>query len=477
MTDYAQAIRWEILPYINGEGLDIGCSDARPHDWMVGIDRNAGRTQKGPNQIRDARKLAGYFADESQDFIFSSFLLQELGDWPEVLAGWWRLLKPNGYLILYLPIIEEAEGVPACNAKKLVDAMLPLRPWQPVELTTNGNTFLHVYRKCDGVYVPPPDPEKVCAVIKLGAHGDALWASSVFPHLKEQGYYTLLYCQETTEEVLRHDPYIDRIIRFESRVPMGELGELFQWLEKKYKHTRILIECVEGTLLPSPSKIQYHFPQVLRHKLMNFSYLEVHHMQARVPYEPRQKFYPNEEEKLWANQVRSGLSPYVVALVPNGSSCTKFWPYAGELAKYLLRRPDVTVAVLGDLRGTTLEEHPRLLKVGLDWNIRKAMTFCQLANVVVGQETGLLNCVAFEPEVKKIVLLTHSSVENLTRDWQNTVSLHGECDDYPCHRLQYTWEFCQQDKWTEAAKCQASISARTVLDHVLASLPEMEKAA
>jgi hypothetical protein len=72
LSDFALAVKWDLLPYINGDGLDIGCGDARPHDWMVGIDIKPGTGQKGPNQIRDARTLDRYFAAESQDFIFSS---------------------------------------------------------------------------------------------------------------------------------------------------------------------------------------------------------------------------------------------------------------------------------------------------------------------------------------------------------------------------------------------------------------------
>lgn len=472
MTDFAQAVKWDILPYVNGEGLDIGCGDGRPHDFMVGIDSKAGSTNRGPNHIRDARKLRGYFADESQDYIFSSYLLQELDDWPTVLADWWHLIKPNGYLVLFLPLVEGK-----IEPKLLVDAMFPVKPWQLVDARVSNDAIFQVYRKCEGERPEQPDPDKVCAVLKLGAHGDAMWASSVFPHLKDQGYYTLLYCQETTEEVLRYDPHIDRIIRFESRVPMGELGELFAWLEKKYQHCRILVETVEGTLLPSPQKIQYHFPQDMRHKLMDFNYLEMHHLKAEVPYIPRQKFYPNAEEMKWANALRAELQPYVVVLVPNGSSVTKNWPHAAELAKYLLRRPDVSVVALGDLRESNIEDHPRLMKVGMDWPVRQAMTFCQLANVVVGQETGLLNCVAFEEDVRKVVLMTHSSVENLTRDWPNTATMVGTTDCGPCHRLHYDWSFCQQDKWTKAAACQTAISVQSVLKEIETAIPEVEVAA
>jgi hypothetical protein len=95
------------------------------------------------------------------------------------------------------------------------------------------------------------------------------------------------------------------------------------------------------------------------------------------------------------------------------------------------------------------------------------MTFCQLASVVVGQETGLLNCVSFEKDVRKVVLLTHSTPENLTRDWPNTAALHG---DVPCcagmPRLHYDWQFCKQDPTTKAAACQARSAIEDVLREI-----------
>ena len=472
MTAYSDAVRFDLLPYINGEGLDLGCGDARPWDWMVGIDINPGTTQRGPNLLKDARKL-NFIADKSQDFVFSSYLMNEITEWRDVLPQWWSKVNDNGYLILFLPITE------TMNPKDVVDVMQSARPWQLVEAKINGEQFFQVYRKRDEPLVmDQPDPDKICALIKLGAHGDALWASSVLPHLKEQGFYTVFYTQDTGEEVLRHDPHIDRLIKFESRVPLGELGQLFLWMEAKYKHTRILVECVEGTLLPSPQKIQYHFPEHIRHKLMDVNYLEMHHGVAKVPMIPRQRFYPNEEEKRWANTIRSHMAPHVVVLVPNGSSCTKYWPYAPEFARRLLERhEDLTVVVLGDLRDCEFERHRRLAKIGLQWPVRSAMTFCQLADVVVGQETGLLNSVAFEKEVHKIVLLTHSSVENLTRDWPNCDSIRMELDCSPCHRLQYDWTFCNQDETTKAAKCQAMISADMVLEKTEQVLARLQAAA
>ena len=114
----------------------------------------------------------------------------------------------------------------------------------------------------------------------------------------------------------------------------------------------------------------------------------------------------------------------------------------------------------------TWTPHPRLLQIGEKWKIRQAMTFCQLANVVVGQETGLLNCVSFEPTVRKVVLMTHSSKDNLTKDWPNTATMTGDVKCSPCHRLHYEWSTCTQDKFTKAAACQTAISVFDVLKEI-----------
>lgn len=462
----AMEVRWDALRYISGQGLDLGCGDNRIHDWLIGVDKNPGTTQRGPNIIHDITKL-DIFADKSQDFIFSSHTLNELEDKPSVLKEWWRLIKDEGYLILYLPVDE------TCTPKTIVDAMMPLQPWQFIEARVNDKSMFHVYRKCDRpTELGKPHPDKVCAVVKLGAHGDALWASSVFPGLKEQGYHTILYTQSTGESVLRHDPYIDEIVNFENRVPMGDLGELFQWLRHKHgaENTKILVECVEGVSLPSPVKIQYYWPLAAREHVMNHNYLDMHHLVAGIPLFPKhQKFYPSPEEKEWANELRSRLNQYLVVIVPNGSGVSKFWPYTNELASELCKREDVTVVVLGDRRGLTLDEHDNLLFIGTDWDVRKAMTFIQLADVVVGQETGLVNCVGFESEIHKVVLMSHSSQENLTRDWANTDTMRmlPPCAGTTgCHLLQYDWSYCTKDESTQSAKCQSMITVDMVMSKI-----------
>jgi hypothetical protein len=87
--------------------------------------------------------------------------------------------------------------------------------------------------------------------------------------------------------------------------------------------------------------------------------------------------------------------------------------------------------------------------------------------VVIGCETGVLNAVAFESN-RKVVLLSHSSHENLTKHWRNCHALSPVgIGCYPCHRLHMTWEFCQQDTDTGAALCQVAIPPQHVYDAVV----------
>jgi hypothetical protein len=67
--------------------------------------------------------------------------------------------------------------------------------------------------------------------------------------------------------------------------------------------------------------------------------------------------------------------------------------------------------------------------------------------------------------VPKVVFLSHSSDENLTRDWDNCISLsshHTVCpgrgnNEAPaCHQMHYSWEFCKRTA-DGVSQCMADI--------------------
>jgi SAM-dependent methyltransferase len=78
--------------FCRGKGLDIGYGGDLLAENCQGFDLEDG----------DAHCLAG-FEDEEFDFVYSSHTLEHLFDIQLALKNWWRVLKPGGFLILYLP--------------------------------------------------------------------------------------------------------------------------------------------------------------------------------------------------------------------------------------------------------------------------------------------------------------------------------------------------------------------------------------
>lgn len=91
--------------YCRGRGLDIGYGGDPVTPTAAGWDFEHG----------DAQWLHG-LDDESFDFVYSSHLLEHLSDCELALENWWRVLKPGGYLILYLPhrdLYEKKQRLPS----------------------------------------------------------------------------------------------------------------------------------------------------------------------------------------------------------------------------------------------------------------------------------------------------------------------------------------------------------------------------
>jgi len=78
--------------FCRGKGIDIGyggdllADNCRPWD----IEHGDGQTLEG-------------LEEAMFDFVYSSHTLEHLEDAHAAIKNWWRVLKPGGYLILYLP--------------------------------------------------------------------------------------------------------------------------------------------------------------------------------------------------------------------------------------------------------------------------------------------------------------------------------------------------------------------------------------
>ncbi len=358
-----------------------------------------------------------------------------------------------------------------------------------------GETTLEAFKFTDGHaitqqvhHTAPRDGEKKAIVIRYGAIGDMLQTSSVFPELKRQGYHITLNCHPEGELVLRHDPNIDAfMVQDKDQVPNNELPAFWKGLENRFDKVVNLCESVEGALLLHPGRANHRWPHSMRKKYCNLNYLEFMAEIAELPFHPEHKFFSTKVEQDKAIKLLDDISkqanpsfiigqnhwvsPFVIMWALAGSSVHKFYPHQDAvMARILTEIPNAHIILVGDDAAQMLEagweQEPRVHRYSGVMGLRDVLTLAPLCQVVIGPETGVLNSVAFE-SCAKVLLLSHSTEENLTRDWVNTDSLASHVTPcYPCHRLHFDHTYCPQDETTGAAMCQVELAPASVWEAV-----------
>ena len=144
--------------YCQGRGLDIGYAGDSIVKTVKGWDFEHG----------DAQYLNG-LEDESFDFVYSSHLLEHLPNCELALTNWWRVLKPGGYLLLYLPhrdLYEKKRHLPSRFNDDHEHFFLPEDDDLPdtiglLPLTERvlGNTEIIYCRTCNDGYINPGDDQ------------------------------------------------------------------------------------------------------------------------------------------------------------------------------------------------------------------------------------------------------------------------------------------------------------------------------
>lgn len=503
--DEAAKIRWELVEYTSGRGLDLGCGQFKAFHHFIGVDNGHHWGMKGVDVHVNSCDDLSIFADDSMDFVFSSHLLEHIKDTKKALTEWMRVLKVGGKLCLYLPhkahypnvgekganpdhkhdfypediisLMQEIGSDTNEDGERINCSFDLLRN----ETRTNGReySFFQVYEKqiyeaksysCDA-----PKPEKICAVVRYGAFGDLIQASSIFPELKKQGYHVTLYTTKQGYSISKNDPHIDKfVIQDNDQVPNHALPHFWGALKQKYDKFVNLSESVEGTFLALEGRTPHTWPHALRHKMLDVNYTEFLHDLAEVPHNYQQKFYPTHDEMAWAENEKLAIGGKVILWSMAGSAVHKTWPYLDNvIAKLMIQHPDAKVVLCGDEMCKILEQgwenEPRVICRSGVWNIRQSLAFAQIADVVVGPETGVLNAVGFE-QTPKVIMLSHSSPENLTKHWRKTIAITPTTSCYPCHMMHYSFDNCRRDENTGCAQCQADIAPATVYDAIVEQL-------
>lgn len=446
-------IKYEVVEYTRGIVLDIA-GKAFPHFLCVDTPRDGVRPDI---RVESPADLSLVIEDASVDAVYCAGFPGAIN----ALADWWRRVKTGGHLVLSI------DGDP----KKIIDAMRSVDGGWSLIVREDSKPLL-VFRKNDNPrqvnewMTKAFGNKKTACVVRYGGFGDMIQSANVLPGLKRAGYHVTMMTTPKGKDILDHDPNIDSwFIQDHDQVPNHELSNFWSVVSKRYDRFINLCESVEGTLIAMPGRANHGWPQEVRRKVMGGNYLEFSSQLAGIPYANDAKFYPTDEEVATAKaRLGSGLN---VMFALSGSSIHKFYPGQDSvIANILLDNEDCRIFLVGDAACVILEagweKEERVVCLSAEIEIRDTLALAKVVDVVIGCETGVLNAVAFENN-RKVVLLSHSSHENLTKHWNNTIALAPNgLDCYPCHRLHYTREFCKEDKKTGAAMCQRLIDPADV---------------
>jgi ADP-heptose:LPS heptosyltransferase len=335
-------------------------------------------------------------------------------------------------------------------------------------------------------------------VARLGGIGDNLIAASVLAPLKRLGYMVEVIASSPQHVVFHHNPHIDKLSvkNVEQDLPQNDIQAWQKWFESRsheYDHFVHLSHSCEGRHALFKNNTSFYWSPEYRRKLCAGSYLETVHDIAGVPYEFGPLFYTSTEEKQHAQADKAKVGPRCIAWVLSGTRIDKIYPYAPLTIARILQELHIPVILFGatgkeemmaKIILEVVEQHHNTSQglhlalsphdaeekgnYGQVWSLRRSLALLQACDLVITPDTGPAWSVAFEP-MPKIMLLSHASVENITKHWVNTVTLHADPEKvpcWPCHRLHDDPSTCVPNKENTGASCISDISVERILTTV-----------
>jgi ADP-heptose:LPS heptosyltransferase len=326
-----------------------------------------------------------------------------------------------------------------------------------------------------------PGLDKSVGLLRWGGFGDMLMASIVFPYLKADGYHLTVYGTDSNGRVVRNNPYVDKLVT----IPPGSIepdDHQAYYDECAAKHDRFicLSGSIEAGLLKPEGNPEFDWSHEQRHRECDVNYYDRTLEIAGYPEvkgRNAEMYYSPLEISLGRKKVQKFRKMFKICWVLAGSSPHKAWPYSELLLVQLLQtKKDVVVFFVGDVVASILLDRDwlangdpaikrRIKSYCGTLNIRSTLLLAEMSDLVIGPETGVMNAVGGR-DVPKILFLSHSSKENLSKYWINTTSLVPDVPCHPCHQIHYTASSCPLDKALESPVCQVAIKPDTVAKQI-----------
>jgi ADP-heptose:LPS heptosyltransferase len=331
------------------------------------------------------------------------------------------------------------------------------------------------------------------AVARFGGVGDNLIAGSPLKALKRMGYMCEVITGGHYSSLYQHNPYIDKLTikKTEEDLPQGDMYAWQKWMDSRAKEYDVFVHAshsCEGLHSLFKGMTQFWWPAEMRRKICAGSFLETVHDIAGVPYDFGPLFFASPEEWAMALLTKRNIGERFILWVLSGTRIDKVYPYAPQAIGRIIKEVGAPVLLMGGpsekeqsmadrivelvsvTNGNRDGLHLALPKMGTDacWPIRTSMTMALSADLVVTPDTGTAWAVAFEP-MPKVVMVSHSSAENITKHWVNTITLHADPERvpcWPCHRLHDDPSTCRVNKEGNGAACISDISVEKLVSTV-----------
>jgi ADP-heptose:LPS heptosyltransferase len=462
---------------MHGVVLDLGCGDEKIVPYAVGVDLGGEGADIHLNM--NAPNALGLFNNNAVDVVFSSHMLEDIFDYKSTLREMWRVLKPHGHLILYLPHKDFYPniGQPGANVNHQHDfypddILNALGEFASYKLIRNDShneddeySFELIVEKLDlsgakvTFYAPDVPKSPSTLIIRYGALGDMLIMAPVARILHEQGYNVYVNCTPDGVEAMRNNPYVDGYVLFNPKaIPQNQLeklvdSNLFVQLERKYDKLVNLCWSMETTLLfEKRNPCLWYLPHEVRDSIASVNYVDkVLEMAGLEERGLRPEIYLSETEEALGRYLRKKYEGRFILLWQlAGTSDHKIYPYLDLVVERLaLTYPDMVIFLSGWKMQTSVDMLcgdiiPNVKNRVGQWSVRTSLVLAKYMDLVVGPETAVLQAAGCW-DVPKIVMLTHSNKENFTKYFTNDFSMQSKAECSPCHRLTHDKADCPCD--------------------------------
>jgi ADP-heptose:LPS heptosyltransferase len=322
-------------------------------------------------------------------------------------------------------------------------------------------------------------------LVRDGAIGDTIMMTPLIRHWDLQGYDVHVACKRYVgDAVLPFNPHVAGLHELPNQDGMGQR-------RNKIKELRDLIKpeidldlagSCEGAFLYHSNRNEYNLPLSWRQanaKGKNYYQHACCTLGGATRYDP-EMFAGSQEDQWWTRFRAMHLGWKIIQIQITGSSINKCYPWIPEVVVGLQKKyPKSMIITTGDPQGGPIIQ-VACVEAGADpkrmwatcgdkrYTLRDSLITTKYVDLVIGPETGIINASACW-DTPKVVLLSHSSIDNLCRGWKNCYPIQGRAKCSPCYKIVSYEDTCdmitveEDPRIAGATRCLAAITPDEVL--------------